>query len=435
MSILKIIEQLRDTGSTLQKQAILESHRRNDLLRMVFTMTENPMYNYYIRIDPSLVKKSSDEKQVPLSDTILYDVVETLHNRRLTGNAAKEYIYDMLSILSEDDAKVLTMIINRDLDCKTGTAIINKVWAGAIPEMPCMLASKMDEKAAKTIVEKNNGYIVQLKCDGGRAMAVVNNKGGVEFLSRNGKPLNMHGLFDSLLEQFPGYVFDGELLVRTEDGVADRKTGNGYFTKAVRGTITAKEAIKFHYVVWDMIPIEDFFAGKCDTTYKNRLSNLIDASAKFNPARISIVPGKVISSLEEANIFYTEMLAKGEEGAILKFMNSPWEDKRSKFMIKLKEEKDIDAEVIGTVPHSKKPEWIGALRCRTRDGKVEFEVGSGFTEDDRQKPASFYFGKIVQCKYNMLIQAKNRDTYSLFLPVFQCVRFDKTEANSLEELK
>jgi ATP-dependent DNA ligase len=139
--------------------------------------------------------------------------------------------------------------------------------------------------------------------------------------------------------------------------------------------------------------------------------------------------------LEEANTFYQEMLARGEEGAILKFLDAPWEDKRSKFMIKLKEEKDIDAEVIDVIPHSKKAGWIGALRCKTRDGNVEFEVGSGFNDDDRQKDPSFYFGKIVQCKYNMLIQAKNRSTYSLFLPVFQCVRFDKTEANSLEELK
>jgi DNA ligase 1 len=434
MSILNIIQQLRDTGSTLQKQAILESHKHNDLLKMVFMMTENPSINYYMRVDPALVK-SNPINPTPLDVNMLATILTNLHDRILTGNAAKEYIYDIISTLSEDDAKVLTMIINRDLDCKTGTSIINKVWAGTIPEMPCMLASKMDEKAAKTITQKKNGYIVQLKCDGGRAMAVVNKKGAVEFLSRNGKPLLMHGVFDALFEQFPGYVFDGELLVKTDDGVADRKTGNGFFTKAVRGTIQPKEAVKFHYVVWDIIPVADFFAGKCKTPYKERLTQLINASDKFTPGRISIVPGKVISSLEEANSFYADMLAQGEEGAILKFMDSPWEDKRSKFMIKLKEEKDIDAEVIGTVPHSKKPDWIGALRCRTRDGKVEFEVGSGFTEEDRKKPASFYFGKVVQCKYNMLIEARGRDTYSLFLPVFQCVRFDKTEANSLEELK
>ena len=73
--------------------------------------------------------------------------------------------------------------------------------------------------------------------------------------------------------------------------------------------------------------------------------------------------------------------------------------------------------------------------CRTRDGKVEFEVGSGLTEEDRAKDPKFYLGKIIECKYNMLIEAKGRSTKSLFLPIFVRVREDKTQANSLEELK
>lgn len=431
-TVSEIIQELRKTSSTLGKQAILERNRDNELLRMVFNMTENPMYNYYIRVDPQVYTQTADGQ---LTMALLDSVVDVLHNRNVTGNRAKEWLQRLINSLNPQDADILTKIINRDLDCKTGTALINKTWKGMIPEMPCMLASKLDAKAINSIKPKKDGYIIQRKEDGGRCMAVVNQTGGVEFLSRNGKPLLTHGVFDAQLSQFPGFVFDGELLVVSDSGVADRKTGNGFFNKAVRNTIKPEEAIKFQYVVWDMIPYADFFNGYSAVPYNERLAFLYSVSNRFTPGRIVPTESKVISSLEEAQVFYERMIAEGQEGAIIKFADSPWENKRSKFMIKMKEELDIDAEVIDVIPHTKKPDWIGALKCQTRDGKVVFEVGSGFTDEDRQKPASFYFGKIVQCKYNALITAKGRDTHSLFLPVFQNVRFDKTEANSFEELK
>lgn len=433
-AVYHIIEDLRRHPSILNKQAILEANKDNETLRMVFDMTENPSYNYYIKVDPKEwvgVESGSFE----LDTTGLQSVLDTLHGRLMTGNEARKFLSESLSQLTTKSRDVLIRVINRDLDCKTGTSICNKVWPKLIPEMPCMLASKMDEKAAARIEYKEGGYIVQTKMDGGRAMATVGRNGGVEFLSRNGKPIMMHGVFDNLLEKFPGYVFDGELVVMSQTGVEDRQTGNGYFTKAVRGTIPYEEAVQFHYVVWDMIPYDDFFSGYCKTPYSKRLQMLLKACENIPAHRISVVEGKMVDSLSQAQKFYENMLERGEEGAIIKFLDMPWEDKRSKFMIKMKEEKDIDALVVGVTEHTKKKGWIGALTCQTSDGLVQFDVGSGFTEDDRQKDPSYYMGKIVTCKYNAIISNKSSGAKSLFLPVFVTIRDDKTVANSLDELK
>jgi DNA ligase-1 len=245
----------------------------------------------------------------------------------------------------------------------------------------------------------------------------------------------LHGFFDTLLSKFPGYVFDGELVVLSGTGVEDRKTGNGFFTKAVRGTITPQEASRFRYVVWDMIPLADFNAGKSQVPYKERLAKLMEAQASMTPGLVLLVQSRVVSNLEQAERFYEEMLERGEEGAILKFADMPWEDRRSKKMIKLKEEKDIDAEVIGVTEHTKVRGWVGSLTCKTADGLVQFDVGSGFTEADRQKPFDYYFGKIVKCKYNALISNKTSTIKSLFLPIFVEVRYDKLIANSIGDLK
>jgi ATP dependent DNA ligase domain/DNA ligase OB-like domain len=433
MNVFEIVELLRSTASTNEKQRILEQNKANTLLSKVFKMTEEPSYNYYLKVDYGSYQEVESGTR-DLTEDLLDEVLANLNGRRITGNTARDYIDNVLRSLKTADRKILAGVINRDLDCKVAVGLINRVWKSLISEMPCMLASKMDEKISKSIVDREDGYFIQTKMDGGRAMAVVKD-GAVTFLSRNGKELELHGFFNMALQNCEGYVVDGELIVRGENGIEDRQTGNGYFTKAVRGTIKPDEARKFHYVVWDLIPIEDFFAGYCAERYQDRYVDLMIRKFEWNPNIVSVVETKVISNLHEANKYYQKMLERGEEGAILKFIDAPWENKRSKYMIKLKEEKDIDAEVIDVFPHSKKKDWIGSLLCRTRDGKVEFEVGSGFTDEDRQKDPKIYFGKIVECKYNMLIDARGRDTKSLFLPVFVKIRDDKTVANSLEELK
>jgi len=430
--LTEIFQQLRSTGSSNEKQAILQKYKDLQELKMVFWMAEEPSINYFMKLNRHATRRVGDQE---LTLDILNDVKTKIIGRELTGNAAKQHVEEILASLKPEDAQILQGIINRDLECKVGRGIVTKIWPDLIQEMPCMLAGKMDAKTIAKITPKQDAYIVQKKCDGGRAMAIVDENGMVQFLSRNGKPLLTHGVFDSQLSKFPGYVFDGEMLVSSSMGVEDRATGNGFFNKAVRNTITPEEAIRFQYVVWDLIPKQDFFEGYCKTPYKDRLRMLVDASSKFVPNHIKVVESKVISSLEDCMKFYNEMINQGEEGAILKFADGPWESKRSSHMIKLKEELDIDAECIGWKPHSKKPGWIGSLIGCTRDKKVIFDVGSGLTDEDRQKDPSEFVGKIIQCKYNAVIGNKGSEEKSLFLPIFQCVRLDKTLANSLEELK
>jgi hypothetical protein len=78
---------------------------------------------------------------------------------------------------------------------------------------------------------------------------------------------------------------------------------------------------------------------------------------------------------------------------------------------------------------------LGALVCQTSCGQLEVNVGSGFKhkQGERDNPES-YVGKIIQVKYNCVISSRGSDKKSLFLPIFDGVRDDKTTANSLEDL-
>ena len=62
---------------------------------------------------------------------------------------------------------------------------------------------------------------------------------------------------------------------------------------------------------------------------------------------------------------------------------------------------------------------IGSLVLINSSG-VTVNVGSGMSDFDRQKPYDYYIGKIVEIKYEQVI-----DTY--IQPIFICVREDKTK--------
>ena len=128
------------------------------------------------------------------------DSLSILSSRTLTGNAAIAQLTLTLSAISENDAKVIERIIQKDLKCGVNTSTINKVWPNLIPEFPCMLCSPFEQKLVDKIVFP---AIVQKKEDGMRFNAIVkfdrDLKGTVEFRSRNGKEITLLG---SLEQEF-----------------------------------------------------------------------------------------------------------------------------------------------------------------------------------------------------------------------------------------
>lgn len=441
MKLSDIIKSLKAVGSTNTKREILKQHADNEALKLLFYATYDGSVNYWIKADPTWTGIGTEV----LDTAKIQSVLNTLNGRILTGNAARIFLEHLVVRLGPDEAKLLINMVNRDLDCKTSTTLANATWPNLIREFPVMLADKFNEKTAKpfykaeTALDAKPRLVVQKKADGGRCEAVVSIDGSVALHSRNGNTLLDHGVF-SFLSEFAGYVIDGELVsIDPVTGlIRDRKTGNGLYNKMVRNTISVDEAKTMHFIVWDMIPIDSFFAGHCDVPYLRRFNKLIRLKMNIHSAhqhQISIIESEFINTVAQATSFYERMLAQKEEGAMLKLLEAGWENSRSKSVLKLKEEKDATLFCYGTTPHSKNPDWIGSLECRTADGELEVSIGSGLTEEDRKKDPSFFIGALIDMKYNQLIKAKNAEKWCMFLPIFKNIRYDVTEADSLEKLK
>ena len=147
---------------------------------------------------------------------------------------------------------------------------------------------------------------------------------------------------------------------------------------------------------------------------------------------VNILPALPIDDYEQAEVLFNDALANGEEGVIVKNGDSPWENKRSKYQVKMKAELEADLLVEAVNDGTGKYEGlVGSLSCTTKDGNLKVNVGSGLTDEDRKKDPDEFIGKIVSVKYNEKIIDKNSENWSLFLPIFQELRLDKSEADNL----
>lgn len=421
MSILSILNELAADNSRLAKEAILLREENNQLLKAVLVAALDPYINYYQKKIPAY----KPEGKPALSWAL--DGLTELKTRAVTGNAAIMWLQNILSSLDKSDAEVIERIIGRDLKCGVSDSTVNKIWPGLIPTFDVMTCHK-DTSGIKFPA------FAQTKMDGARCHLFFDGKNATAF-ARSGKEFKLFGALDEAARVMmeSGETFDGELLFTDANGkILDRKTSNGIANKANKGTISDEEARRAIFVVWDIV---DFTST---IPYSNRLTTLNvrfrDAFQAQLKTNIHMVKNVVVNSHEEAIAFYDGERKLGEEGAILKNMSTLWVPKRTKDQGKMKAEEEADLEVIGwELGTGKNSERMGNLVCATSDRKLVVGVGTGFSDEEREK--GFTIGSIVTVRYNEIIKDKKSDTFSLFLPRFIERRFDKKVANKFEELK
>ena len=444
MSVYAILNDLSATSSGNEKLAILKKNSSNVDLKKTLELALNPLVNFWIKKIPEIDKSSSGIGMKSLTWGL--DQLDLLSARFLTGNRAIEHLKFVLSELSIEDAEVIERVIARDLRCGVSGKTVNKVWKGLIPEFPVMLCSKNTPKLLEKIAFP---AIVQKKEDGARLIAIATKGEGVSYFSRNGKELDLHGAFDDVLmnilekcDYSDSLMFDGEMLLRQNDNsVANRQTGNGLMTKAVRGKLTKEESKTLVYTLWDMVDWILWRKFGFGLEYGKRWSNLTTFwTYSGDYPNVQLVETWEVNTLDEVMNVFDQMLEAGNEGIILKSLDSPFESKRSKHQIKFKAEKSIELRVMGMLEGTGKYKGkMGSLLLESDDGKISVNVGTGFSDSDRDWFWHYFeeevSGGIVEIIYNTPIQDKNRpDVYSLFLPVFKALRNDKDSTNLVEDI-
>ena len=444
-----VLKELRDTTSTNEKQVILEKHKDDLLFKKVLYYTYNPLFNFYVK------KFKKYKSGILYIEDDMFNVLDKLRKREVTGNSAVALVEDMYEHLSEENRELFDLILKRDLKAGINKKLINKVYGDLIPVIPYMGAIAFDEKKVTKLFKDFDEVISEIKYDG-MFINIIKEGNDIYTLSRSGKDLALENIFKNI-EIKNDYVFTGELLVEGFNRYIANGMLNSYSTIQKKLKENSKEKLlkdlekfetrykigfeevekRIYVMAWDIIPLADWKKGKCNLTLLQRKEILLDVSS--NISKINPVKFKIIENEIEAKKEFIKRKNEGEEGIILKGISAPYKDGKPNFQIKYKIIMDVDLVMKGFEfgnPGTKYENVINRVICESQDGIVKTQV-SGFTEADMDFFTSNkekLIGKIATIECSGLSQDKEGN-FSLLHPRFIEVREDKTTGDDLQKIK
>lgn len=400
------------------------------------------------------VKKYNKPKNYALQDAPaanFFSLLECLQNRQLTGNNARAAVENTLALYTENTAKYLARVLDKDLKAGFSESTVNKVFPNLVPVFDIMLAQKVDEKFVWF-------YPVQAeyKMDGTRLIAYVEN-GVVTYFSRSGKPSDFcNGLFDEELLDMAKYVgesivVDGECLGENFTETLNAKSSDNDDAKA-----------KLKFFAFDYMTRAEWIAQQTNDVQSVRTEKLANIIKIRDYKKIIKSRTQICYNYEEVRAFFNLALDEKFEGLILKRLDAHYEWGRSKSWYKWKPVYEYDLTITGVYEGregSKNEGRMGGFNCEGTDENGNFiqtNVGSlqvgkkgGWLDSfiaqlARQEGIDLnqvsndeffrtyvwnhpneFIGRTAQLEAQELSKSADSDSYSLRFPVLVLFREDK----------
>lgn len=408
-TIFNILKEFNQSNSRNYKIDVLNKYKDNQLFVKVYQYTyDRVLYTFGISMKNIQIGCEGN------NELDLVDLTPFL-TRELTGNAAiarLQYIYDNLN---KESQYILSRILDRDLRIGVNTKTFNKIIKNGIFELPYMRCS-LDTKDIKFPA------ILQVKMDG-TYRTFIKNGNEIQCYSRSGESYEYPKLNKDFLS-LPDGVYVGELMVKSDTNTTeDRFISNGLLN-----SLNVPEDLIFY--CWDYLTLKEF-TSKSDNNYYERFLKIPETEM------IKKVKYHIVENLNQANEIVNNWISDGLEGGVLKNTDLVFENKTSKYQVKIKKIRDVDVKITGfTEGTGKFKDLFGAITFESSDGKVKGQC-SGLIDSLREEinnSKDEYIGKIMTVEANELTKSKNSDTYSLMHPRFICIRDDKEVADDFERI-
>lgn len=208
--------------------------------------------------------------------------------------------------------------------------------------------------ASESFPKNLKNYYMSEKLDGIRALW-----NGTILYSRTGKEFSAPKWFTNKL---PNMELDGELYI-----------GPGKFEETqsvvMKKVPNSSEWRKVKYKI---------FNAPSNKPFSERYNNFKNMNHALTHTKIT--------NQNQFNKFYENILAQKGEGVMLRKINSPYEEKRSKFLIKVKPKRNAEAIVVDVQKgKGKYVGKMGALVVKDLNTNIQFKIGSGFNDSHRSE--------------------------------------------------
>jgi DNA ligase 1 len=416
--VVDVFKQIQSTSKSKEKEAILKGNKDFDEFVKILTF----LYNPYVLT--GIKSKKLNKFANFMSDKVkqfdsLFDAMKYI-SKHNTGR--DEDIQAIANFINQYDGEVrefLQQLFTKDYKCGITAKTINKVFGKSfIPQFEVQLAKKFEDEEHKL----TGDFAVTLKLDGIRCV-VVKEDGVIKFFTRQGQPIEGLVELEEDFKKLPdNMVYDGELLLVNEKNLSSddlfRET-----QKVVRKD-GEKRNVEFH--MFDLLPVDEFKAGKSKKIYADRRKDLDDLEVSGFIKKLPIL----YYGTDKTKIFelLNKVVEEGYEGLMVNNGRGYYVAKRTDNLLKVKKMHTVDLRVFdleeGTGKYKGK---LGAVIVDYKGYRVG--IGSGFTDEQREyywNNQNEILGKIVEIQY--FEESRNQDGgVSLRFPVFKRLRDDKDE--------
>ena len=427
--VIEILKLIQNTSSLNEKQRILRENKDNELLKkcLVFLLDGNTVTGISTKkIDKMTISKAANYATFePKNFSEVIDYLKT-HNTGTDVDVATVRKFICNNSKSEAECQFYEEMVTKKFRLGADSKLINKAIPGLIEEFNVQLGTSIE----KVKLKGNELIYISRKLNGLRCAYI-----GTECRTRQTKKINCvdHIIKDLQAMGYDNMFVDGELLYKNKEGLSDSEA----FQKGT-GIANSKSGDKsqLKFVVFDMFPLKEFWSGKSKEPYSIRSKDLdeLEEKLKFHPTdNIEVVP-RVYHGYDHSKIWEWLQYAEDNdwEGCCIN-LDKPYECKRTKSLIKVKQFYDATLRVIGYEEGSGKNKGaLGSLIVKYKDGKSG--VGYGYSDQMRKdlwEKRDELIGKLIDIKYKEETKDKNTGLPSLQFAGFICFRenYDKVLAD------
>jgi DNA ligase-1 len=371
-----------------EKKKILEQC----LIKLSLQSGFNSFNSFRIEMENKLkysIQKSTLEKcLINLALTSGFDSFIKFKNYKENFSCFSGYkaVYPKIQDISKVDDKIYV----KNLKVMTGQNLYD-------PKTGAMV--KLTDKLSKElgINEPPINWWASEKWDGIRALW-----DGEKIISR-GSGLGNPKVYTYVPEWFinilpPGIALDGEIWIgrgmfQSTGKLSNIKPGSSYSLKEIEDIWSGKNGYPVIFKVFD-VPSHNGPFEKRIEFLKTVVSDRKKCWNQLEYPNKSVYPLQFteqikIQSMEQLINLYTSLTSNGAEGIMLRAPGSPYEEKRSKYMLKYKIKEDAECIVRGYLQGEGRLQgMLGALRCEMiKNGQasgVFSNIGTGFSDFQRK---------------------------------------------------
>jgi len=326
------VDEMKNNSSLIAKKAIINAYGKNPFIKSALVYAYDPYKKYYVT--SKTCKKNEDICDMNSIHETIFSLLNDLNDRVYTGHDAIAMVNAFI-LQHKEYEDLIFSIIDRNMEIRASSSVINKVIPDLIPTFDVALATKYESKFCDF---ENEVWLASRKLDGVRCIIRKENDKITAYSRQGNEFTTLQKVLDDVARMPGNFVLDGEICLMDKDGNED-------FQGIMKQIKRKDHTIAYpNYIVFDYLTLEEFDNKVGNERLGDRIKKAITNCWGVDTT-LNVLEQVRIKNEQQLSDMIADADANGFEGVMLR-RNIGYEGKRSKNLLKCKKFFDAEYEVL-----------------------------------------------------------------------------------------